>query len=85
MEASNINELPESTAKEIIQKIRHICMFNKDLPYAKDIDRLADALGSLKEYDYSVVKDYFNAGKEYDSIEQYEQFLTDEYERRLEL
>jgi hypothetical protein len=85
MESSNINELPESTAKEIIQKIRHICIFNKDLPYAKEVDRLADALGSLKEYDYSVVKDYFNAGKEYDSIEDYEHYLTEEHERSLEI
>jgi hypothetical protein len=81
MEQFKLIDLPESTAKEIIQKIRHICIFNKDLPYAKDIDRLADTLGSLKEYDYSVVKDYFNAGKEYDTIEDYEQFLTDEWER----
>jgi hypothetical protein len=85
MEATNIHQLPESTAKEIIQKIRHICIFNKDLPYAKEVDRLADALGSLKEYDYSVVKDYFNAGKEYDSIEDYENYLTEEWERSLEI
>jgi hypothetical protein len=85
MEQFKLIDLPESTSKEIIQKIRHICIFNKDLPYAKDIDRLADALGSLKEYDYSVVKDYFNAGKEYDSIEDYENYLTEEHERSLEL
>lgn len=83
MGASNINKLPETTAKEIIQKIRHICIFNKDLPYAKEVERLADALGSLKEYDYSVVKDYFNAGKEYDTIEDYENYLTEEWGRQI--
>jgi hypothetical protein len=81
MQVTNIHELPESTAKEIIQKIRHLCLVDN----LKEIDRLADALSSLKEYDYSVVKEYFNAGKEYDSIEDYENYLTEEWERSFEI
>ena len=85
MKSNNINELPESTAKEIIQKIRHICIFNKDLPYAKDIEMLANALSSLREYGEEDLTRYFNAGKEFETRENYENYLTDEWERRLEL
>jgi hypothetical protein len=82
-------ELPESTTAEILYKIKIICKDNLDcaiqddiaIPSFKAIWGLADALGSLREYDYSVVKEYFNAGKEFDSIEDYENYLTEEHER----
>jgi len=86
-------ELPESTTAEILYKIKIICKDNLDcaiedkiaVPSFKAIWGLANALSSLKEYDYSVVKEYFNAGKEYDSIEDYENYLTEEWERSLEI